>query len=159
MSKKRIFITGAAGFIGFHMAKFFYERGDSVACIDNFNPYYDPALKRARAAELAKLGIEILDADINDGSVLLHALEKHQSTHLLHLAAQAGVRYSLENPKAYIRANIDGFLNILEACRRRPGMPLIYASSSSVYGLNTKIPFSIHDNRHSGKLLRGYKKI
>ncbi|MDP1880528.1 MAG: GDP-mannose 4,6-dehydratase [Parachlamydiaceae bacterium] len=145
MNKKRILITGAAGFIGFHMAKFFHQRGDFVLGFDNFNDYYDPRLKRARANELAKLDISIIEKDINDDLALHEAVNQHEITHLLHLAAQAGVRYSLENPQAYLHANMKGFLSILEVCRKQPKMPLIYASSSSVYGLNQKIPFSIED--------------
>lgn len=142
---KHIFITGAAGFIGFHAARFFSGRGDRVIGYDNFNAYYDPLLKRARAAELKKLDIEVVEGDINDARLLEQSTEKHGTTHFLHLAAQAGVRYSIENPAAYVEANIQGFLSVLELCRLRPGMPLVYASSSSVYGLNEKIPFSIDD--------------
>lgn len=145
MNKKRILITGAAGFIGFHMAKFFHERGDFVVGYDNFNDYYDPLLKRARAEELSKLGILIVEKDINDSLALLQSVDQHEITHLLHLAAQAGVRYSIENPQAYLQSNLEGFLNILEVCRKRPNIPLIYASSSSVYGLNQKTPFCIED--------------
>lgn len=145
MDKKRIFITGAAGFIGFHMARHLSKRGDHVIGYDNFNDYYDPKLKRARAKELEKLNIEIIEADINDAETLEKSVINHQTSHILHLAAQAGVRYSIENPQAYIQANIKGFLTVLEICRKYPKMPLIYASSSSVYGLNEKVPFSTED--------------
>lgn len=143
---KTIFITGAAGFIGFHAANFFASRGDRVVGYDNFNSYYDPRLKRARACELEKKGISVIEGDINDFSFLKSSLEEIEATHFLHLAAQAGVRYSIENPQAYLKTNVEGFLNVLELCRQRPTMPLIYASSSSVYGLNQKVPFSIQDS-------------
>ncbi len=145
MAKKKIFITGAAGFIGFHAAQFLQQRGDEVCGFDNYNSYYDPQLKRARAVELKKQGISVIEGDLQDCSLLQKTIEAHQTTHLLHLAAQAGVRYSLENPHSYLQANMTGFLNILEICRCSPSTPLIYASSSSVYGLNEKIPFSIED--------------
>lgn len=142
---KRIFVTGAAGFIGFHLAQHLQQRGDVVVGYDNFNDYYHPQLKRDRACELAKQNISVIEGDITDRTMLQEAIESHQTTHLVHLAAQAGVRYSLENPHAYVKANIEGFLNILEICRHHPTIKLIYASSSSVYGLNEKIPFSIDD--------------
>lgn len=143
---KRVFITGAAGFIGFHMAAHLAARGDHVAGLDNFNPYYDPALKRARAKELKeKWGVEIVDADMCDRASLQKAIETHNTTHILHLGAQAGVRYSLEAPEAYLKSNVDAFLNILEICRAAKNIPLVYASSSSVYGRNTKVPFSVTD--------------
>lgn len=145
MNKKRIFITGAAGFIGFHMARYFHERGDIVIGFDSFTTYYDSGLKRARVSFLEKLGISVIEGDITNKAVLQQAIEEHQTTHILHLAAQAGVRYSLENPEAYLQANINGFLNILEICRSSPSVPLIYASSSSVYGLNHIIPFAVGD--------------
>ena len=158
MTKKRIFITGAAGFIGYHMALFFHERGDTVVGYDNFNSYYDPALKRARAAQLMKRGIPLIEGDVKDYQTMVQIIEKHQITHILHLAAQAGVRYSLENPHTYLQSNIDGFLNILELCRSHPTIALIYASSSSVYGLNQKIPFSIDDRTDHQASLYGVTK-
>jgi UDP-glucuronate 4-epimerase len=158
MNKKKIFITGAAGFIGFHMAHYFHQRGDDVIGYDNFNTYYDPQLKRARAAQLEKHGIKILDGDLIDRQVLQLAIEKHQTTHILHLAAQAGVRFSLQNPQAYLQSNIDGFLNILEICKHHRHLPLIYASSSSVYGLNKKVPFSIEDRTDHQASLYGVTK-
>lgn len=145
MTKKRIFITGAAGFIGFHMARYLHQRGDHVIGYDNFNAYYDPQLKRNRAAELARLGITVLEGQLQDRQALQQSVEQHQTTHLLHLAAQAGVRYSLNNPQTYLQSNIEGFLNILEICRLYPHIPLTYASSSSVYGLNKKVPFAVED--------------
>lgn len=156
---KKVFITGAAGFIGFHLAKFLNERGDEVIGYDNFNDYYEPKLKRDRAIILQKLGIQIIEGDLLENKKLQEAIEKHKTTHLVHLAAQAGVRYSLENPSSYIKANIDGFLNILEICRLNPSLVLTYASSSSVYGLNKKIPFSIHDpTDHPASLYGATKK-
>lgn len=112
---------------------------------DNFNSYYDPTLKRARAHELTRHGIPVIEGDICDHSGLLHQFERLQPTHLIHLAAQAGVRHALHAPHEYVRANIDGFLSILELCRQYPHVPLLYASSSSVYGRNEKVPFSIDD--------------
>lgn len=145
MTGKRVLITGAAGFIGFHLARFLHARGDYVVGIDDFNDYYMPQLKRDRAHELSKTGIVTVDGDITDPLLLQDMLMKHNTTHVVHLAAQAGVRYSLVNPQAYVAANITGFLNILEACRCLSGVALTYASSSSVYGMNTKIPFSVSD--------------
>lgn len=142
---KTLFITGAAGFIGFHLALAAKKRGDHVIGLDNFNSYYDPKLKEMRSKELAKAGIEVIKGDICDYPLLESILEKHKVTHLVHLAAQAGVRYSLEKPQAYVKTNIEGFLNILELCRHHPGIPLTYASSSSVYGMNEKVPFSETD--------------
>lgn len=144
MSKK-VFITGAAGFIGFHLAQKLHERGDQVVGYDNFNSYYTPLLKRERAKILQNLGIKVLEGDICDHQALEGALKQHKPTHIVHLAAQAGVRYSLTHPEAYLESNINGFNQILEACRQLPGVKLTYASSSSVYGLNTKVPFSEKD--------------
>lgn len=143
--KKNILITGAAGFIGFHLADHLIERGDHVVGYDNFNDYYAPQLKRDRADILKKKGIAIVEGDINDIVLLNSTLEKNRITHIVHLAAQAGVRYSIANPQAYVKANLEGFVNVLEACRRFPSIKLVYASSSSVYGMNTKVPFSIDD--------------
>lgn len=142
---KVLFITGAAGFIGYHLALAAKQRGDRVIGLDNFNAYYDPKLKEMRSAELAKAGIEVIRGDICDYPLLESIVEKHQVTHIAHLAAQAGVRFSLEEPQAYVKTNIEGFLNILELCRHHPGIPLTYASSSSVYGMNEKVPFSETD--------------
>jgi len=157
-TKKRVFITGAAGFIGFHMASYLHQRGDDVLGYDNFNAYYDPHLKRARAAYLAKQGISIVEGDLSERETLQRAIEGHQTTHLLHLAAQAGVRSSLQHPQAYLKSNIEGFLNILEICRTHLHIPLIYASSSSVYGLNQKTPFSIEDRTDQQANLYGVTK-
>lgn len=156
--KKRVFVTGAAGFIGFHVARALHQRGDSVLGLDNFNSYYDPLLKRARAAELANQGMVVLEGDCSDFEKIQKSVEKYQPTHILHLAAQAGVRYSLQDPRAYIKSNVDGFLNILEICRQHPNIPLVYASSSSVYGLNKKTPFFLEDRTDSQASLYGVTK-
>jgi UDP-glucuronate 4-epimerase len=140
-----IFITGIAGFIGFHLAQYLRRRGDTVVGCDNFNDYYSPELKKKRAQILSKLGIQVIDADVQDLPKLEEIVTQHHITHVVHLAAQAGVRYSKVNPQSYADANLDGFLQILELIRRHPQIPLIYASSSSVYGLNKKIPFSESD--------------
>lgn len=145
MSNKRILVTGAAGFIGFHLCRYLCERGDAVIGLDNFNDYYDPKIKFDRTENLKELNIEIIKGDILDADLLEKLVIKNKITHLVHLAAQAGVRYSLVNPSAYVKANIDGFLNILELCRKHPEIYLTYASSSSVYGTNTKTPFSVDD--------------
>lgn len=138
--KKFIFITGIAGFIGFHLASSLIKNGDYVIGCDNFNNYYSPDLKRARADELRSLGAEIIEEDIQNIRSL-----KQNITHIVHLAAQAGVRYSITHPQPYSDSNLDGFLKILELCRSIPNVKLIFASSSSVYGGNTKIPFSETD--------------
>jgi UDP-glucuronate 4-epimerase len=145
MPSKRVLITGAAGFIGYHLALHLKKRGDGVVGLDNFNNYYPVDLKRQRADRLRSAGLEIVEGDITDAGLLEALVLKDKITHIVHLAAQAGVRYSLENPSAYVTANINGFLNILELCRRHPHLYLTYASSSSVYGTNTKIPFSVDD--------------
>ena len=143
--KKTLLITGAAGFIGFHLALAANARGDQVVGFDNFNSYYDPSLKRKREAELTKQEIEVIHGDICDKELLEQVVKKYQISHIVHLAAQAGVRYSLESPQAYVKTNIEGFLNVLEICRRSPEIRLVYASSSSVYGLNEKVPFAETD--------------
>jgi UDP-glucuronate 4-epimerase len=142
-----IFVTGAAGFIGFHVSKRLLERGDDVVGIDNLNDYYDPALKHARLDILRKNErFEFVRADISDRAAIEELFARHKPARVVHLAAQAGVRYSLTNPHAYTESNITGFLNILEGCRHHGVEHLVYASSSSVYGANTKQPFSEHDN-------------
>ncbi len=142
---KRVLLTGAAGFIGFHVAKALHKRGDIVIGCDNFNPYYSVDLKRARAKELENLGIEIYAVDLKEKAHFDTFISEAKPTHLLHLAAQAGVRASLTHPQSYIDENITAFLNVLEGIRQRPRIPLIYASSSSVYGNNEKVPFSETD--------------
>src|SRR5262249_18501317 len=131
--QKRILVTGASGFIGFHFAKSCLEAGHHVTAIDNFNPYYAVSLKQARAKTLHEKGLEVEHMDVCERDRLYQMVEAQEFTHIVHLAAQAGVRYSFQNPEAYVKANIEGFLNILEACRRSPKTKLIYASSSSVY--------------------------
>ncbi len=155
---KNVFITGVAGFIGFHLARHLQGRGDRVIGYDNFNDYYLPKLKRDRAAELAKLGITVIEGDICDAKTLKEAVLTDGTTHLVHLAAQAGVRYSLSHPHQYVKANIEGFLNILELCREIPSIKLVYASSSSVYGLNQKTPFSTDDRTDAQASLYGVTK-
>ncbi len=142
---KRVLITGAAGFIGFHLAHAIHKRGDFVIGLDNFNSYYDPQLKKDRAEILQKQKIEIQHTDIREKDAVQRLLFRHGITHVVHLAAQAGVRHSLTQPDDYIASNLQGFVSILEACRLFPELKLIYASSSSVYGLNKKIPFSVED--------------
>lgn len=142
---KRILVTGAAGFIGFHLSRYLCQRGDYVVGLDNFNSYYDPALKRARQQELLKEGVEIVEADLRSTETLRNLLASSQISHIVHLAAQAGVRHSLTCPDDYIASNLQGFVSMLEACRPFPQIKLAYASSSSVYGLNKKIPFSVDD--------------
>ncbi|MBA2368544.1 MAG: SDR family NAD(P)-dependent oxidoreductase [Candidatus Protochlamydia sp.] len=155
---KNVLITGGAGFIGFHLARHLTQRGDRVLGYDNFNSYYDPLLKHARAEELANMGVHTIQGDILNAEELEKHIIQHQTTHLIHLAAQAGVRYSIQEPKAYLKTNIDGFLNILEICRAHPAIKLIYASSSTVYGLNKKVPFSIEDKTDQQANLYGVTK-
>lgn len=143
-----VLVTGAAGFIGFHTSAALLGRGERVIGVDNVNDYYSVALKQARLAELAdKPGFEFHRIDLAERGAVTALLARHPDIdRVIHLAAQAGVRYSLTNPHAYIAANIQGHLEILEACRHQPGFKhLVYASSSSVYGGNTKIPFAVSD--------------
>ena len=167
----RILVTGAAGFIGFHVAKNLLERGYEVVCIDNLNDYYDVSLKKARLRELEPYAggvkgqgsggkeepcFRFLKLDIADQTAMKALFDENEFDYIVHLAAQAGVRYSLENPHSYVQSNIVGFLNVLEGCRKQGQgsrvreiqqnpCPLIYASSSSVYGANNKLPFSVAD--------------
>ncbi|HNR51448.1 MAG: dTDP-glucose 4,6-dehydratase [Deltaproteobacteria bacterium ADurb.BinA179] len=142
-----VFVTGAAGFIGFHLAKRLLEEGNQVFGIDNLNAYYDPQLKADRLDILRKLpGFVFRRLDLVDREGMKAVFAEQTFDAVVHLAAQAGVRYSLENPYAYIDSNITGFMNILEGCRSRRVPHLVFASSSSVYGANTKMPFSVHDN-------------
>jgi UDP-glucuronate 4-epimerase len=143
----RILLTGAAGFIGMHAAKALLARGDEVFGVDNLNDYYEVSLKEARLQQLAPLpGFHFEHLDIADRVALPEFVRKHSPQRVLHLAAQAGVRYSLKNPNVYIDSNLVGFGNILEACRNTNVEHLVYASSSSVYGANQKQPFSVEDN-------------
>jgi UDP-glucuronate 4-epimerase len=140
-------VTGAAGFIGYHVARRLLDRGDDVIGVDNLNDYYDPALKEARLRLLEPHErFRFVRADIGDQAAMAKLFADHRPRRVVHLAAQAGVRYSLTNPFAYTRSNIDGFLTILEGCRHHEIEHLVYASSSSVYGANTRQPFSEHDN-------------
>jgi Nucleoside-diphosphate-sugar epimerases len=156
---KRILITGAAGFIGFHLALHLHKRGDFVVGLDNFNAYYDPSLKYQRQQILQKLPIHIAHIDIRDQKLVKELIEKNEITHVVHLAAQAGVRHSLSAPDDYVASNLQGFVSILESCRAFPKIKLIYASSSSVYGLNKKIPFAVEDKTdHPANLYGATKK-
>ena len=141
-----VLVTGAAGFIGFHTVKRLCEQGLEVVGIDNLNDYYSVALKHARLKELRALsGFRFQTLDIVDKPALMALFKDHRFTDVIHLAAQAGVRYSLDNPDVYAQSNLTGFLNVLEACRHHRPDHLIYASSSSVYGTNSKLPFSVED--------------
>ena len=145
-----VLVTGAAGFIGFHLSMRLLERGTPVLGFDNLNPYYDPALKRARlhslqdTASRTGTAFTLIEADLEDGEAVHRAFAEHRPQRVVNLAAQAGVRYSIENPSAYIQANLVGFGHILEGCRHHGVQHLVYASSSSVYGGNTHLPFSEH---------------
>ena len=143
----RVLVTGAAGFIGSTLSHRLLARGDTVLGYDNLNAYYDPKLKEARLARLMpQEGFSFIKGSLEDKPVLEAAFDEFKPDRVVNLAAQAGVRYSLENPQAYIDSNIVGFLNILEACRHRGIQHLVYASSSSVYGANRKLPFSVEDS-------------
>jgi UDP-glucuronate 4-epimerase len=143
----KVLVSGAAGFIGMHSALQLLGRGDQVVGVDNLNDYYDVALKEARLARLtSKSGFSFHRVDVADRISMEKLFSAEQPDKVIHLAAQAGVRYSLTNPHAYIDANLQGFMNILEGCRHNAVKHLVYASSSSVYGGNTKLPFSEHDN-------------
>jgi UDP-glucuronate 4-epimerase len=142
-----ILVTGAAGFIGFHVARRLLEQGRSVIGLDNLNSYYDIRLKRARLAELENLrGFRFEQLDIADRAAMASLFSTYQFPYVVHLAAQAGVRYSLIEPHRYGEANLIGFLNVLEGCRHAGSRHLLYASSSSVYGANTRTPFRVTDN-------------
>ena len=143
----KILVTGAAGFIGFHTSKQLLERGDTVVGLDNFNDYYDVNLKESRAAVLDGFdNFSMVRIDLADRDAMEALFAKEKFDKVINLAAQAGVRYSIENPHSYIDSNIVGFLNILEGCRHNDVQHLTYASSSSVYGANTTMPFSVHQN-------------
>ena len=143
----RTLVTGAAGFIGMQCALRLLERGDEVIGIDSLNDYYDVSLKQVRLAKLSrKEGFNFYKVDISDRDAMADMFASERPDRVIHLAAQAGVRYSLINPHAYIDANLQGFLNILEGCRHHKIQHLVYASSSSVYGGNETMPFSEHDN-------------
>ncbi|CAL0306165.1 unnamed protein product [Lupinus luteus] len=141
-----VLVTGAAGFVGTHVSSALKRRGDGVLGVDNFNDYYEISLKRARQALLERTGVYIVEGDINDEALLRKLFEVVPFTHVMHLAAQAGVRYAMQNPGSYVHSNIAGFVNLLEVCKSvNPQPAIVWASSSSVYGLNTKVPFSEKD--------------
>jgi UDP-glucuronate 4-epimerase len=147
MTEGPILVTGAAGFIGFHVARRLLRDGHDVIGLDNMNPYYDPGLKEARRAELAKSArLRFVKLDLADRDGMANLFKEFRFPYVIHLGAQPGVRYSLIDPFAYVDANLTGFTTILEGCRHINCRHLLYASSSSVYGSNTKMPFSVHDN-------------
>lgn len=141
-----ILVTGAAGFIGFHVAKKLLERGEQVVGVDNLNDYYDVNLKQDRLNELEHDNFIFIKVDIADKDAIADIFNQYKFNKVINLAAQAGVRYSIKNPWAYINSNVTGFLSILEACRNHKIKHLVYASSSSVYGANTNLPFRVEDN-------------
>ena len=142
-----ILVTGAAGFIGYHVAQCLLGRGDEVVGVDNLNDYYDVRLKEARLARLqTRPGFTFVRLDVADRAGMERLFAEFEIDRVVHLAAQAGVRYSLTNPHVYINSNIVGFLNVLEGCRHKRVKHLVFASSSSVYGANTRMPFSVHDS-------------
>ncbi len=146
MTDQGILVTGAAGFIGFHVARQLLAEGRTVVGLDNLNSYYDPALKRARLELLRDdCRFSFVKADLADREAIAALFARHGFAEVVHLAAQAGVRYSIEQPQAYADSNLQGFLNVLEGCRRNGCRHLVYASSSSVYGANTKLPFAVQD--------------
>jgi len=147
MQSDAVLVTGAAGFIGFHVTGRLLSEGRAVVGVDSINHYYDPALKEARLGLLKddpKFAFEKLD--LADRAAMQSLFERHRFAKVIHLAAQAGVRHSLDHPHAYTEANVEGFLNILEGCRHNGCAHLVFASSSSVYGANTKLPFAVSDN-------------
>lgn len=143
----KVLVTGAAGFIGFHVAQKLCERGDEVIGIDNLNDYYEVSLKMARLQQLADFrNFKFIRLELADRDSIARLFAEHQFQRVIHLGAQAGVRYSIDNPHAYVDSNLVGFVNILEGCRHQQVEHLAYASSSSVYGANKTMPFSVHDN-------------
>jgi len=143
----KILVTGAAGFIGFHTAQLLLNRGDEVVGLDNLNDYYDVRLKEARLEILQRSpNFRFVKLDLADRSGMAELFAREKFERVIHLAAQAGVRYSIQNPLAYIDSNVVGFANVLEGCRHNGVEHLVYASTSSVYGANTKMPFSVHHN-------------
>lgn len=144
---RKVFVTGAAGFIGFHLSRRLLEEDNAVVGLDNLNPYYDVTLKEARLSLLEKhSAFRFIRVDIADRKAMAAYFAEERPDIVVNLAAQAGVRYSLKNPHAYVESNLVGFMNILEGCRHHHIKHLVFASSSSVYGANTRMPFSVHDN-------------
>ncbi|HET7730538.1 MAG TPA: NAD-dependent epimerase [Usitatibacter sp.] len=156
----RILVTGAAGFIGFHLARRLLERGDTVVGLDNLDPYYEVSLKEARLERLGRFaGFGFAREDLADAAAMERVFAAGRFDAVVNLAAQAGVRYSLENPRAYIGANVAGFMNVLEGARRHATGHLVYASTSSIYGLNTALPFDEGQNTdHPMSLYAATKK-
>jgi UDP-glucuronate 4-epimerase len=147
MSQDMLLVTGAAGFIGFHVAQRLLAAGRKVVGLDIVNDYYDPRLKEARLEILKRdPGFRFVKLDLTDRAGMKALFAEYRFPEVVHLAAQAGVRYSLDHPHAYVDANLEGFINVLEGCRHNACRHLLFASSSSVYGSNTKLPFSVHDN-------------
>ena len=144
---KKVLVTGAAGFIGFHLVRKLLDNNITVVGLDNLNPYYDPELKKARLARLSpNPGYSHMDLDIADRDGMAELFAAHDFDAVVNLAAQAGVRYSLKNPHSYVDTNVVGFVNLLEGCRHAQVGHFVFASSSSVYGANTRVPFSVHHN-------------
>ncbi|SDN33846.1 NAD-dependent epimerase [Afipia sp. GAS231] len=160
MSDQTILVTGAAGFIGFHVARRLLAEGCTVVGLDNLNDYYDPELKTARLDVLrGEPRFSFERTDLADRAAMARLFAKHRFGRVVHLAAQAGVRYSIDHPHAYVDANLEGFVNVLEGCRHHGCRHLVYASSSSVYGANTKLPFSVDDKTdHPVSLYAATKK-
>lgn len=157
----RVLITGAAGFIGSHLTRYFLDLGHNVVGLDNLNTYYSPALKQDRIECLKKWDNFVFTcASLEDQKALESVFEANSFSHVLHMAAQAGVRYSLSHPRSYVSSNLVGFQNVLECCRYHSGLQhLVFASSSSVYGLNSEMPFSVHHNvDHPTSLYAATKK-
>lgn len=144
---EEVLVTGAAGFIGFHVARKLLQAGTRVVGLDNLNAYYDPKLKQARLSELKTFeNFKFVKLDLRERQPTAALFAEHRFPYVVHLAAQVGVRFSLDNPDAYVDANLVGFANVLEGCRHNDCRHLLFASSSSVYGANTRMPFSVHDN-------------
>lgn len=147
MTENPVLVTGAAGFIGLHVAQRLLQQGRAVVGLDNMNAYYDPALKEARLVVLKNHDrFEFAKVELADRDGVFDLFKRHRFSRVVHLAAQPGVRYSIDHPHVYAGSNLDGFLNVLEACRHNGCEHLLYASSSSVYGANTKVPFAIKDS-------------